>query len=98
MIIKERLWLYVFSKQKGKIMSTNLVYCINCDEKNPYTVSFRRVGRNVHGITFNYVEQIAYCSICGEEIYVAEINDTNVESLNEAYRNASNMNMTAEIN
>lgn len=39
-------------------MSTILVYCINCGEKNPYTVSFRRVGRNVHGITFNYVKQI----------------------------------------
>lgn len=79
-------------------MSTNTVYCINCDEKTTYTVKCQRVEMTVRGTTFSYVEQAAYCSVCGEQVYVPEINDLNVVSREEAYRKAAHLITIPEIN
>lgn len=79
-------------------MSTNTVYCINCDEKTTYTVKCQRVEMTVRGTTFSYVEQSAYCAVCGEQVYVPEINDLNVVSREEAYRKAAHLITIPEIN
>lgn len=78
-------------------MNTNTVYCINCDEKTTYTVKCERVEMAVRGISFSYVEHTAYCSVCGEELYVPEINDLNVVSREEAYRKAAHLITIPEI-
>ena len=80
-------------------MSTiNTVYCINCDEKNTYSVRSQRIEMEVRGIPFSYVEQVAYCSKCGEEVYVPEINDLNVSAREDAYRTAAHLITIEEIN
>ena len=80
-------------------MSTNnTIYCINCDKKNTYCVKSQRVDIKIRGIAFSYVEQAAYCSECGEEVYVPEINDLNVVAREEAYRQAAHLITIEEIN
>lgn len=79
-------------------MSTNTAYCIHCDEKTAYTVKSQREEMTVRGIEFCYVELTAYCSVCGEELYVPEINDLNVMSREEAYRKAAHLITIPEIN
>lgn len=78
-------------------MSTDTVYCINCDNETTYIVKYQRVEMTVRGTTFNYIEQSAFCSVCGEEIYVPEINDINVMSREEAYRKAARLITIPEI-
>lgn len=72
-------------------------YCINCGLKNTYTVKTTREEMTVRGTTFSYLEDTAYCSVCGEEIYVPEINDRNVQAQEDAYRQASRLITVSEI-
>ena len=37
---------------------------------------------------FSYVEALALCKECGDELYVPDINDRNVQSREAAYRKA----------
>lgn len=53
---------------------------------------------DIRGISFSYVEQTAYCSECGEEVYVPEINDLNVIAREDAYRKAAHLITIEEIN
>lgn len=76
----------------------NITFCINCGEKTEYIVKSQRVDMSVRGIEFSYVEHTAYCSVCGEEVYVPEINDLNVASREEAYRKAAKLITIPEIN
>lgn len=69
-------------------------YCINCDEKVPFVWKSRPVHITVttsahpQPVEFTYDEQYAVCSKCGEEIYVAFINDLNVDMKEKLYKRA----------
>lgn len=78
--------------------TNNTVYCINCDKKNTYYLKSQRVNMDIRGIFFGCVEQTAYCSECGEEVYVPEINDLNVIAREDAYRKAAHLITIEEIN
>ncbi len=73
-------------------------FCIACGCEQPYTVSSSRVTITVNGLTFSYVEKQAYCSECGEAVYVPEINDENVISREDGYRKAAKLITIEEIN
>jgi uncharacterized phage-associated protein len=66
----------------------SLAFCINCGNKMPYSVIENRIENTVKNTKFSYIEQAAKCTECGEEIYVPEINDANVEARETAYRKA----------
>ena len=72
-------------------------YCLNCDEKRAYKEKTTREEVTVRGITFSYPEHTAYCAECGSEVYVAEINDKNVQEREDAYRKASRLITVSEI-
>ena len=72
-------------------------YCLNCDEKRSYKEKTTREKVTVRGITFSYPEHTAYCAECGSEVYVAEINDKNVQEREDAYRKASRLITVSEI-
>ena len=40
----------------------------------------------VNGVKLSYVEALALCKECGNELYVPDINDRNVQSRKAAYR------------
>lgn len=61
-------------------------FCIECRKETGYTVkSFERKLESIRGVTFSYLNQEAYCCVCGTEVYVPEINDANVKAREEAY-------------
>ena len=66
-------------------MDNSKTYCINCDEKVPYGLTARNVIMTAHGITFTYMEYVAYCLQCGDEIYVPDINDINARAREQAW-------------
>lgn len=73
------------------------VYCMNCDEKQPYELKTTREEISVRGIAFSYLEHTAYCARCGDEIYVAEVNDMNARAREDAYHEASGLITISEI-
>ena len=74
------------------------VFCIECGDYKPFTVKTTREEITVRGITFSYLEQTAYCSECGDEVYVPELNDINVQAREDAYRKASRLITVSEVN
>lgn len=60
-------------------------YCIRCNEKVKYIIKSQRKNVSVRGVSFSYVEQIAYCPICGEEVYAPAVNDHNVAASKSAF-------------
>lgn len=66
-------------------MDMNAVFCINCGCKQSYIVKSHIDSLTVRNVEFTYLEKNAYCSICGEEVYVPEVNDYNCEAREIAY-------------
>lgn len=63
-------------------------FCTNCGQKQLYTLSNSEERLIVHGIIFEYLETVARCSVCGEMVYVPEINDANARAREEAFGTA----------
>ena len=67
-------------------------YCINCNEKVPFIWKSRPVHiiitttAHPQPVEFTYDEQYALCSKCGEEIYIACINDINADMREKLYK------------
>lgn len=70
--------------------TTQAAFCINCGCKNKYMEAAAEADSEVNGIKFSYVETLALCKECGDELYVPDINDRNVQSREAAYRKAVN--------
>lgn len=75
-------------------MGSDKTFCINCGCKQDYIVKDRIDSLNVRGIEFTYLEEIDYCSNCGKEVYVPEINDYNCEARENAYSLKANNKTT----
>lgn len=65
-------------------------FCISCRHTVKYTVNERDVEVVSPKGLIKYKELYAICNECGEEIYVAELNDKNVERNKIAYKNLIN--------
>lgn len=68
--------------------TTQTAFCINCGCKNKYMEAAAEADSEVNGVKFSYVEALALCKECGDELYVPDINDRNVQSREAAYRKA----------
>lgn len=72
-------------------------YCIHCGEMREYKLKTSREETTVRGTTFSYLENTAFCTECGEEVYIPEINDMNVQAREDAYRKASHLITISEV-
>ena len=64
------------------------VFCINCGQECTYSEKTIQKNVFVRGLLFSYPERCAFCTACGEEVYVPAINDANVQSREVAYKKA----------
>lgn len=72
-------------------------FCTNCACHRQYALTSSKSKNEVRGTSFEYVEHIAHCTECGKELYIAEINDANVQAQEDAYRAASGLITVSEI-
>lgn len=72
-------------------------FCIACGDDVEYTVFAERVETTVRGVKISYVEVAAKCPVCGDEIYVPEINDANVQAREDAYRKVMHLITIEEV-
>lgn len=66
-------------------------YCIHCNQRVRYCMRSQRVNMSIQGIAITYDELVAYCSNCGEELYVPEINDANAAARKGAYETVKHL-------
>lgn len=69
-------------------MSKKRAYCIACGQEQPYSTSITAEPCTHKGLSFYAPIVHAHCTVCGEEVYVPEINDANAESRTESYKHA----------
>lgn len=56
----------------------NKEYCFNCNEETAYLVRTEVLNTKMEGVSFSYEALIPYCSKCGNEVSVPEVNDLNI--------------------
>ena len=66
----------------------NITYCAACRCKRHYHVISEEVTLTANGITFESFEDSAICEVCGNTLYVPELNDKNATLREEAYQRA----------
>ena len=67
-------------------MNKNLTFCEECRKDVAYYVESVYINSTLKGEEYNYTEKKAVCAECGAEVYVAQIEDDNLKSLYDAYR------------
>ena len=69
-------------------MTKERAYCIACGQEQPYT-TWQNMETCTHkGLQFLVPILHAHCTVCGEEVYVPEINDQNVHARESYYFSA----------
>ena len=68
------------------IMSERKVFCEECRNDVAFTVVEKQMDGSIKGEKYTYVGKEARCVDCGSEIYIAEVNDFNLQVLYNAYR------------
>lgn len=67
-------------------MRENKVFCEECRNDVAFTVVEKEMEGCIKGEKYTYMEKEAHCVDCGSEIYVTEVNDSNLQVLYDAYR------------
>lgn len=67
-------------------MSERKVFCGECRNDVTFSVTKKRMEGTIKGEKYTYLGKEAHCVDCGSEIYVDEINDYNLKTLYDQYR------------
>ena len=62
------------------------VFCPECRLDMKYSVKEKNESAELKGELYEFTSHTAYCAKCGEEVYVAELEDANLKALYDAYR------------
>lgn len=72
-------------------------FCENCRDFQEFSIREESITKIIKGKEITYKEKIAFCKECGEEIFVCEIRDQNLEMLDKVYREHENLIQVSEI-
>lgn len=67
-------------------MERKKAFCEECRRDVEYSLETVMMKGNLKGEEYEYTEERAICSTCKSEVYVAEVEDKNLKSLYDAYR------------
>lgn len=62
------------------------VFCEECRNDVNFCIKEVQMEGTIKGEQYSYLGKKAHCVDCGEEVYVAEVNDYNLKALHDAYR------------
>lgn len=77
--------------------TTSTAFCLTCGCRRAFKKIAARAETEVREIKFSFIETMAICSECGEELYVPEVNDENAQAREDAYRKAAGLITIEEI-
>lgn len=75
----------------------NTCYCLKCDMKRPYKVLSRCGTLDIRGQVVGFIENYAVCSVCGDELYVPKVSDSNIGSVQAAYDKLKEEKMDVQV-
>lgn len=67
-------------------MSNQIIFCPECRQDVKYSVSEDTASAKLKGEVYEFTSHTAYCEKCGGEVYAAKLEDENLKSLYDAYR------------
>ena len=72
-------------KRKG---DTNMIkeLCPVCGKEVDYNIEKRLVNYEEDNVKFEYYEKVAICKVCGEELYIDELQKENQIAFENAYK------------
>jgi putative zinc finger/helix-turn-helix YgiT family protein len=71
--------------------STEKIFCPECRTDTTYTVKSQKLKSDLKGQEYEYDGHIAYCVNCGNEVWVSELSDANLDALYSVYRKQNNL-------
>lgn len=74
-----------------------LPYCDTCHDVADFEVKEETKVKLIKGREIRYVSREAHCVECGDPLFVEEIHNSNLEQINEAYREAENLVRVQQI-
>lgn len=78
-------------------MENNKIFCPECREDVSYKVKNIKLEASIKGEIYNYTGKVCYCDFCGSELYLDSVNDYNLKSLYDVYREENNIISLEEI-
>ena len=72
-------------------MNGNMAFCEECRRDVEYEVSTKQMSGTIKGAEYDYVGKEAKCPECGAAVYVADIVESNLKALYDAYREANGL-------
>ena len=79
-------------------MTKKRAYCIACGQEQPYSTWMSEEILTHNGIQFAVPINHARCTVCGEEVYVPEINDENASRREVEFQRAYDSETSALLN
>lgn len=72
-------------------MINRIVFCPECRRDVNFSVTEKADSAELKGEVYNFISKTAYCDECDAEVYVPAIEDENLKSLYDAYRQKHNI-------
>lgn len=87
----------LFEKIKKKGENILKDYCENCSDETEYTIKKHEVSELVRNKEIKYMKKEAYCNKCASRMYIAKINDENLNTMYSIIREKENLIKIEEI-
>ena len=75
-------------------MRKGITFCEECRKEVEYKEVEKELTSKLKGKTYHYKGKEATCAECGSMVYVADINDSNLEQLYKEFSIKNNLNIT----
>jgi putative zinc finger/helix-turn-helix YgiT family protein len=72
-------------------------FCPECRKEVEYQIEELVEKKEVRGLEFEYTAERAYCTKCGNEIFISELHDQNLQRIDDAYREKAGIIKVSEI-
>ncbi len=73
-------------------------FCETCLDDTEYVIKEEKVTDHVRGKDIKYIRKEAYCAECGSPMYIARLNDENLDALYDKIREVDNIISIEDIN
>ena len=79
------------NKKRGECFMNNNTFCENCRKDVPFSIKENTETHHFKGDEIEFIETVALCNQCGNEVFVAEFMDASLKALYDAYRIKNNI-------
>ncbi len=79
------------------LMESKTDFCINCEKETKFTLTKKKIKREIRQKEYEFEITVAICNECGEEMAVPGLLDLNAKEIDEQYRKMEDLITVDEI-